>query len=141
MLTVYIRVLVALCVSLVFLNGLYFGFSFVNNTPPNLISCTIYGVFLHYILLVSLCWMMCLGVIQYFVYVSVFSIVRRFFLISTIFSLGECQWSVVRLFSCAAKYKQNQINNFSQFSIGLPLVPISIMLTVNWRLYSSRNDK
>ena len=75
----------------------------------SLVSCMTFGVLLHYCLLNSFCWMLCFSILQYLTFNKVLFVINRYYLLSAIFSFT------------------------------FPLIPILIVLSINWRYYKQTN--
>ena len=84
----YTEILLSLSISLLSMNIAYIVFSLVTwNTQP--IVCTLFGVLLHYFLLSSFCWMLCLGILQYLMFNRVLLVINKYYLKVSLFSIRK----------------------------------------------------
>lgn len=107
----YIQVLISLSFCLLFMNMFYIVFSTIEWTKHGHATCITIAVLLHYFLLSSFAWMLSFAVLQYLTFNKVFVMVRNYYLWAACFSLLS------------------------------PLIPIGVILGIDWRLYESRPDK
>ena len=92
----------------------------------DLTSCMIIAVLNHYITLSLICNMISLGLLQYLMLKKVFFIIKSYTLKSSIISFSNS--------SMIFKNQLRIIQNFFLFK-GMPLIPLIIILSINWRQY------
>jgi hypothetical protein len=63
----YVEVLITLAANLLIMNVAYLAFS-VLKWVENMAACVFFGVMLHYFLLGSFLWMLCLAFLQYLIF-------------------------------------------------------------------------
>ena len=94
----YLQIITAWCFCLLVMNCLYIAFSFFDFGDATSVSelsdqkkssCISIGVLLHYFLLCSFCFSMCITLIQFFIVYRSFTIFRFLFLKSSLFSFGK----------------------------------------------------
>lgn len=124
----YVEILVSLSASLLAMNVLYLVFS-VLTWQSDLIVCMITGVFLHYFLLSSFSWMLCFSILQYLTFNKVLFVINKYYLKSAIFSLSNLYKSF-KISKILIKF------NFF-FILAFPLIPIVIILSIDWKLYQN----
>ncbi|RNA36634.1 G-coupled receptor -like protein [Brachionus plicatilis] len=103
---------ILICLSIsLFLLNLFYVIFSFLKWDENSNSCMTIGVLLHYFLLGSFSWMLSLSILQYFTFNRIFVTIQNYFIKALIFSLGA------------------------------PVIPIGIILSINWELYKHPNLK
>ncbi len=107
----YIQVLISLSFCLLLMNVFYIMFSTMQWSSHGHATCVSIAVILHYFLLSSFAWMLSFAVLQYLTFNKVFIMIRNYY-----------SWAAFLSFCC-------------------PLVPIGIILGIDWRLYENKSQK
>ena len=109
----YLKIITFWCVSLLLMDSLYLSFAFFNFDQPTTNSmrgsCIAIGVLLHYFLLSTFCFSLCISTIQYLIFYKIPKI-RKFLLLKSII-----------------------------FSFGFPIIPVAIVLSINKDAYINEN--
>ena len=110
----YLKIITFWCISLLLMDSMYLAFAFFKFDDTTIDSmsgsCIAIGVLLHYFLLSSFCFSLCITTIQYLLFYKIPKI-RKFLLLKSIL-----------------------------FSFGLPIIPVAIVLSINKDAYINENQ-
>ena len=104
----YIELLISLSFSLLFMNMFYLIFSQIKWNKHGHELCVTIAGFLHYFLLSSFCWMLSFALLQYLTFNKVFVVIKNYYIYAALFSLIT------------------------------PLVPIVVIMAMDWKLYENQ---
>lgn len=93
----FLRIITTWCISLLIMNGAYIAFTFFDFNGAEIDemktsqrnSCIIIGVFLHFFLIASFCFALCISIVQYFIFYKSFKIFKFIYLKAVMFSLSK----------------------------------------------------
>lgn len=90
----YLKIISCWCLTLLIMNCVYIAFSLfkfedVDINEQKKSSCIAIGVLLHYFLLCSFCFSLCITIIQFFIIYKSFKVFRFLFIKASLFSFGK----------------------------------------------------
>ena len=92
----FLKIITTWCLSLLIMNGAYLAFTFFDfnveidqMTTYQKNSCIVIGVFLHFFLIASFCFALCISIIQYFIFYKSFKIFKFIYIKAVLFSLSK----------------------------------------------------